>query len=124
MNYYITSVVIVCFSVVIGFVASTNATDFDSEVRQGPVPVNAGDAGIGRMIADFQFTAIDDQEHRLSDFSGSKVTVIAMTGTGCPLCLKYTPTLAAIERDYRDRGVQFLFVNPNKSEHLDRSRLP
>lgn len=122
MNYYITPFAIILFSVVIGFFAPANATDDDSKIRQGPIPVNAGNAGVGRMIADFQFTTIDDQEYRLSDFSGSKAIVIAMTGTGCPLCLKYTPTLAAVERDYLDRDVQFLFVNPNKSEYLDRLR--
>jgi len=122
MNYLIPPFSIVFVSVVMAIFAPANAADDNSQIRQGPVPVNAGHAGVGRMIADFQFTTIDDQEHRLSDFLDSKVTVIAMTGTGCPLCLKYTPTLAAIERTYRDRGVQFLFVNPNKSEQLDRIR--
>ena len=41
-----------------------------------------------------------------------------MTGTGCPLCLKYAPTLARIEQQYRGRGVEFIFVNPNQSEQL------
>ena len=122
MNYHITLFLIVCFSVVMGYFSPANAADDDPEIRQSPVPFKAGDVGVGRIIEDFQFLTIDDQEHRLSDFSGSKATVIAMTGTGCPLCLKYTPTLAAIERTFRDRGVQFLFVNPNKSENLDRIR--
>ena len=85
----------------------------DSEVRQGPV-------GIGSMIPDLSFTAIDGTQLRLSEFAEAPVTVVAMTGTGCPLCLKYSPTLAAIEQEYKDRGVRFLFINPNKSEDLER----
>ena len=92
----------------------------DSNVRQGPVSIQGGEVGVGRMIADLQFTAIDAIEHRLSDFADAPATVIAMTGTRCPLCLKYSPSLAAIEEEYRDRGVRFVFVNPNKSEDLGR----
>ena len=43
-----------------------------------------------------------------------------MTGTGCPLCLKYAPSLAKIEQRYHDRNVGFIFVNPNESEDLTR----
>jgi hypothetical protein len=43
-----------------------------------------------------------------------------MTGTGCPLCLKYSPSLVAIERQYRDKNVAFVFINPNESEKIER----
>lgn len=94
----------------------------DSDVRQGPVPVNAGSAGVGRMIPDLNLTTIDGRQLRLSQLTDADAIVIAMTGTGCPLCLKYAPTLAAIESEYRDRGVDFVFVNPNESEQMDRLR--
>ena len=45
-----------------------------------------------------------------------------MTGTGCPLCLKYAPTLGKIEEAYRTRGVEFIFINPNESESEKRIR--
>lgn len=122
MKHYLFPLAIIFISVAVGLADDANAADFDAEIRQGPVPVKAGGVGVGQMIPDFQFVTIDDQKHRLSDFSGSEAIVIAMTGTGCPLCQKYTPTLAAIEQQYRDRGVQFLFVNPNESEDLDRLR--
>ncbi len=94
----------------------------NDEVRQAPKPIKATEYRVGRLIDDLEFTDVEGTSHRLSDFGKSKALVIAMTGTGCPLCLKYAPTLAALEDRYRDRGVAFVFVNPNESESLDRLR--
>jgi len=100
--------------------ASTVPASIDSPVRQGPRPVKPGDRGVGRQIPDLSLTDIAGRQHTLSHFADQKALVIAMTGTGCPLCLKYAPSLAMIEDQYRDRGVTFLFVNPNQSEKGDR----
>ena len=97
------------------------ATSFaESPIRQGPRPVQPGACGVGRQIPDLTFMGIDGTEYKLSDFADQKAVVFAMTGTGCPLCLKYSPSLAAIERGYRDQGVAFVFINPNASEDLER----
>jgi thiol-disulfide isomerase/thioredoxin len=97
------------------------ATSFAaSPIRQGPRPVQPGACGVGRQIPDLTFMGIDGTEHKLGDFADQKAVVFAMTGTGCPLCLKYSPSLAAIEREYRDQGVAFVFINPNESEDLER----
>ena len=92
----------------------------ESPIRQGPRPVKPGAYGVGRQIPDLVLTDIDAAEHQLSDFADSKAVVIAMTGTGCPLCLKYAPSLAAIEQQYRDQDVDFIFINPNESEKIER----
>ena len=94
----------------------------DTPVRQGPKPIKPGDSGIGRQIPDLSFTDIDGQQHKLSDFATSKAVVFAMTGTGCPLCLKYAPSLASIEQEYREKDVTFVFINPNESEKIQRLR--
>ena len=92
----------------------------ESTVRQGPRPIRPGAHGVGQQIPDLKFTDIAGQEHRLSDFGNHMAIVFAMTGTGCPLCLKYSPSLAEIESQYRDRGVAFIFLNPNESESIVR----
>ena len=92
----------------------------ESSVRQGPRPVKPGRHGVGRQIPDLSFTDINGTEYKLSDFAKQQAVVFAMTGTGCPLCLKYSPSLSAIEKKYRDRGVTFLFMNPNESERGER----
>jgi peroxiredoxin len=91
-----------------------------SSVRQGPRPISPGQHGIGRHMPNLSFTDIAGKQHSLSEFAGRKAVVFAMTGTGCPLCLKYSPSLAAIEKQYRNQGVSFIFINPNESEQSDR----
>lgn len=82
--------------------------------------MKGGDKGVGQQIPNLSFTDINGKQQMLSSFADQKAVVLAMTGTACPLCLKYSPTLAAIEKQYRDRGVAFVFVNPNESEAGDR----
>lgn len=45
-----------------------------------------------------------------------KFTVIALTGTTCPVAKRYGPTLASLEKTYAAKGVQFVYVNPAESE--------
>lgn len=100
----------------------THVRGAESSVRQGPAILKPGDQGIGRQVPDLEFTDLDGKSHKLSDFGDKRAVVIALTGTGCPLCLKYAPTLAAIEQKYRDRGIAFIYVNPNQSEKEERLR--
>ena len=88
----------------------------ESPVRRGPQLVKPGEHGIGKQIPQLPFQDINGQTHSLADFADRKAIVFAMTGTGCPLCLKYAPTLASIEKQYRSRGVEFIYINPNQSE--------
>lgn len=96
--------------------------DVESPVRQGPQPIKAAAKGVGRQIPNLSFTDINGKQHTMSSITDRKAVVFAMTGTGCPLCLKYSPSLAAIEKQYRDSDVAFVFVNPNASEGGDRLR--
>lgn len=49
---------------------------------------------------------------------GAKATVIAFTGTTCPIAQKLGPTLAALEDTYAKKGVKFIFVNPSTTEDV------
>lgn len=48
----------------------------------------------------------------------AKATVIAFTGTTCPIAQKLGPTLAALEDTYAKKGVKFIFVNPSTTEDV------
>ena len=83
-------------------------------IRQGPKQLKPGEVGVGRLIPDISFQDITSKTHRLSNFNDSRAIVIALTGNGCPLCLKYAPTLAQIEAAYAEKGVSFIYVNPKR----------
>ncbi|MEK6233318.1 MAG: redoxin family protein, partial [Planctomycetales bacterium] len=94
----------------------------NSDIRQGPKPIKASDQGVGRRIADIAFADVSGKQRKLSDFGKHKALVVALTGTGCPLCQKYAPSLAQLEKRYRGQDVAFLFVNPNESEDVETAR--
>jgi len=93
---------------------------FSDEIRQAPRTLHPNAVGIGRHIALPLATDIFGKEILPTDGNDSRAVVIAMTGTGCPLCLKYATTLAELEEQYASRGVRFIFVNPNESENRNR----
>ena len=90
----------------------------ESPIRLGPQLVKPGEYGIGKQIPQLSFKDINGKTHSLAEFADRSAIVFAMTGTGCPLCLKYAPTLANIERQYRNQDVEFIFLNPNQSEQI------
>ena len=99
---------------------ATSLSATQPEIRQGPRQVKAGEFGVGLQIPELSFTDINGQTHQLGDFAKSKAVVFAMTGTGCPLCLKYASSLAKIENQYSEKEVAFVYINPNESEKGDK----
>ncbi|MEK6262518.1 MAG: redoxin domain-containing protein [Planctomycetota bacterium] len=91
----------------------------DEPLRQGPVRVTPGDHGVGRMVPDLKLTDIDGRSFKLSDLKEDRAVVIAFTNTSCPICKKYAPTLAALEKQFAEKQVAFVFVNPTASDKLD-----
>jgi thiol-disulfide isomerase/thioredoxin len=85
-------------------------------IREAPSILDGREQGIGRTIPDLQYVDLSGKIGRLSELAESKAIVVLMTGTGCPLCRKYAPSLAAIEKEYQAKGVQCVFVNPNLAE--------
>lgn len=74
---------------------------------------------VGHQAPNVEFTDLAGKTRSLSAFvktEGKPYTVVAFTGTSCPLCRKLAPTLAALEREWAAKGVQFLFVNPMSTE--------
>lgn len=66
---------------------------------------------IGTEIANLTFKDIRYLPRSLNDFGEKKAYVIVFTTTKCPLALRYLPTLNKLEKEYRDKGVQFLAMN-------------
>jgi len=87
--------------------------------QRAAVPVHPADRRIGRFIPDFNFTDLSGKTSKLSDFSTSKLTVVAMTSTSCPLSRKYLPTLAELTRSLADQPVSFILVNCVPSDEPD-----
>ena len=95
------------------------------DIRQAAKPVHPHSIGIGTQIrlpsiSDWSGQLPGANQDELNQSSDTGLTVYALTSTGCPLCLRYAPTLAKLEDAYSKRGVQFIYVNPNESENEER----
>jgi peroxiredoxin len=79
-----------------------------------PPPVMA----IGAKAADFKLPGIDGKTHALGDFAEAKVLVVMFTCNHCPEACAAAPRMAALDADYRDKGVAFVAINGNHPDAL------
>src|SRR5438876_1219108 len=66
---------------------------------------------LGARIDNLAFKDIRYLPRSLDDFPRRKGFVVVFASTTCPVVQRYLPTLRKLEKDYRDKGVQFLAVN-------------
>ncbi len=80
----------------------------------------AGDARVllGQKVGDFTFKDIHYLPRTLDEFNDKKAFVIMFTTLDCPIVQRYLPKLGELDRQYRDRGVQFLAVNVGANDEV------
>jgi peroxiredoxin len=77
-------------------------------------------ASLGKEIERFLLKDIHGQQVSLADFKDKMVMVVVFIGTECPINNAYMPRLAELHKSYSPRGVQFLAVNANQQDTLER----
>ena len=60
----------------------------------------------------------DDKPHGLADYKDAKLVVVVFTCNHCPVATAYQERLVALQKDYKDKGVQVVAVCVNKG-HAD-----
>lgn len=110
------SVALLAILLVLHGLAAGQAVDDNRPIREGPRVLPPTEAGTGFLVPNVTFRDRTGKTWKLSDFQTSKFLVIAFTNTTCPLCKKYAPSLARLEKEYAARGVAFLFVNPTATD--------
>jgi peroxiredoxin len=68
---------------------------------------------LGDTAPDLALPATDGAEHRLR---GDGVTAVVFTCNHCPYALAWHDRIADVAREYADRGVRVLAVNPNDAD--------
>ena len=69
-----------------------------------------------KVNADITLTDIDGKKHRFGDYK-DKLVVVDFWSINCPWSIKAEPKLLALHEEYREKGVVFLAINSNKTEH-------
>jgi peroxiredoxin len=81
------------------------------------------DLQIGDPAPDFSLIGIDDQIHRLADYSDGKILMIFFTSNHCPTSHGAAARLKEFLDDYRSRGLTFVAINPNHPDGLSIDEL-
>ncbi len=59
---------------------------------------------------------VDDRPHALADYEDAKLVVVVFTCNHCPVSQAYEDRLIALQKDYEDKEVQVIAINPNCPE--------
>ncbi len=78
-----------------------------------PAAVDVGDVVEPFSLADIRFLP-----RTLDELGGATAYVLVFTTCDCPIARRYTPRLVELEREYRDRGIRFLLVNPSPGDSM------
>jgi mono/diheme cytochrome c family protein len=114
--------------IVLIFVVATavlaSAGYYVSTARASAVPVTTIGSAIGDLVPDFSFRDLDGRRGGLARFfaGGAEAVVVVMRDGACPVAQRYGPAIARLEREFADRGVEFVYINVNESESVDQMR--
>ncbi len=70
---------------------------------------------IGQRTPDFSLPGVDGKDYSLGQYKDKKVLVVVFTCNHCPYAQAYEDRLLSLQRDYADKGVQFIAINSNDS---------
>ncbi len=91
-----------------------------NEVRPDPThPVLA----IGSSAPDFELPGVDGATHSLSDYRSSQVLAVVFTCNHCPAALLYEGRIGRLYKDYRDKGVALVAINPHNPNLIGQEEL-
>jgi len=83
-------------------------------------PVAQAGVAIGDKLAPFALKdAASGKEMDLTAAAGKKATVLMFIATQCPVSNAYNERMAALAKDYADKGVGFVGINSNRTEPID-----
>ena len=76
-------------------------------------------AELGQEAPDFRLPDTGGEEHG----PGGQATAVVFTCNHCPYAIAWHERILDVARDYAERGVQVLLVNPNDAERYPRDSL-
>ena len=65
----------------------------------------------------FNLKGTDGRMHGLADYADKPVLVVIFSCNHCPYVQAYEDRMVAIQRDYKDRGVQMIAINSNDDKN-------
>jgi peroxiredoxin len=73
---------------------------------------------IGASAPDFRLQGIDDKVHELSDYAKADLLLVAFMSNHCPTSQAVEGRLKKLVREYRNKGLTVVAINPNNPDGL------
>ncbi len=84
------------------------------------VIIHAETVEMDKEVPDFTLKDVMDKTHSLKDLStDKKATVVMFISTECPVSNAYNERIIALHNDYKDRDVEFIGINSNRTETVE-----
>jgi thiol-disulfide isomerase/thioredoxin len=71
---------------------------------------------IGAPAPPFSLPGVDGKTHKLSDYAKAKVLAVVFQCNTCPVSQLYEARIEKLYRDYRNKGVAVVAINPNRPD--------
>ena len=78
---------------------------------------------IGSPAPDFALPGVDGKTHKLSDYASAKILAVVFECNHCPVSQLYESRIEKLYRDYKNRGVAFVAINPNNPKSIRLNEL-
>lgn len=72
---------------------------------------------LGTPAPSFSLRGVDDKTWSLDSFADADALVVVFTCNHCPYAIASEDRLVELQRDYADRGVRFVAINPNDDKN-------
>jgi len=72
---------------------------------------------IGDSAPGFCLPGVDGKDYGLEDFKGKKVVIVMFSCNHCPTVKAYEERFVELQRDYKDKGVVLVAINPNDDKN-------
>jgi peroxiredoxin len=82
--------------------------------------VNSGDFAVGSTLENFSLPDTTGKTHSFNDLKGKNGAVVVFLSAQCPVVKGYNQRINQIAADYQAKGINFIGINSNATESLDR----
>jgi peroxiredoxin len=84
-----------------------------------PSRTDSSPAAVGKKLDSFSLKDTGGKTVTLGDFKDRKAIVVVFIGTECPINNAYMPRLVELHKEYAEKGIQFLAINPNRQDSAE-----
>lgn len=78
---------------------------------------------IGSQAPDFALPGVDGKIHKLSEYASAKILAVVFECNHCPVSQLYESRIEKLYREYRNKGVAFVAINPNNPKSIRLNEL-